>query len=66
MFNRLDSAAREACYSHALLPADSAGAPNRRLPGGVNFVDLKYDADHGSMRANDLRQHTRPESAEPH
>src|SRR5262249_25078341 len=67
MFNRLDSAARQACYSHALLlPVDSASETSVRLPGGVNFVDLKYDADHGSMPANDLRQHTRPEHAQPH
>jgi hypothetical protein len=62
-FNRLDSAARAACYSHALMPATAAAASQQAVPRGapVNFVDLQRDAAQGRLPANDVRLHERNE-----
>ena len=65
-FNRLDSADREACYRHALLPANSdmAAAEPAPPPGGINFVDLKRVSDQGRMPANDIRMRAITETAQ--
>lgn len=53
-FNRLDPAARQACYRH-LLPsaANRAIASNRPAPS--NFVDLWRAAGQGHLPQNDIR-----------
>jgi len=58
-FDRLDPAAREACYRHnsaALEPAAGASdsAPGRRAPS-ENFVDRWRAAGQGHMSQNDIR-----------
>lgn len=57
-FNRLDRAAREDCYRHALI---SQVAAQGRLPSApplaVNMVDLSRAAGRGSVPRNDVRAH---------
>ena len=53
-FNRLDAAARDACYRHALAAPASLVSP--LPPGGApNQVDLGRAASRGSSPANDVR-----------
>ncbi len=57
-FDRLDLAARQACYRH-LLPsaANAGGAPND--PARGNFVDLWRAAGQGHLPQNDIRAEQR-------
>jgi len=52
-FNRLDPAARQACYRHMLPSAADAAAPHRPAPS--NFVDLWRAASQGHLPQNDIR-----------
>jgi hypothetical protein len=53
-FNRLDPAARRACYRH-LLPAAAAGAAVPQWRAAGNFVDLWRAAGQGHLPQNDIR-----------
>jgi hypothetical protein len=67
-FNRLDASAREACYNHALLVADTAtvGEHPGQATAAVNFVDLKRAADLGPLPAHDIRLREQGERTTPH
>jgi hypothetical protein len=56
-FNRLDPAAREACYRHsqASVAGAAAAARTTNLAAGENFVDLWRAAGQGHLPQNDVR-----------
>ncbi len=55
-FDRLDPAARAACYAHDALNSAAARDPARRAAAtSGNFVDLWRAAGQGSMPQNDIR-----------
>ena len=57
-FDRLDPAARSACYRHMMpLAADDAAAPHPRASS--NFVDLWRAAGQGHLPQNDIRAEER-------
>ena len=59
-FNRLDSAARTACYQRKLVVAQAAGfggAPRAAVP--YNFVDRWREAGQGHLAQNDIRAEQR-------
>ena len=53
-FNRLDPAARRACYRH-MLPAAATRATAPDRPAASNFVDLWRAAGQGHLLQNDIR-----------
>ena len=53
-FDRLDPAAREACYRH-VLPSAAAVAARARATAAGNFVDLWRAAGQGRLPQNDMR-----------
>jgi hypothetical protein len=63
-FNRLDADARESCYRHALLPAESA-ASMPEVPQ-ANAVDLQRAAALGSLPRNDIRRSEQTQAALNH
>lgn len=53
-FNRLDPAARQACYRH-MLPSAAQGAAAPHRPAPSNFVDRWRAAGQGHLPQNDVR-----------
>ncbi len=53
-FNRLDPAARQACYHH-ILPAAGGGIAGSDSAASGNFVDLWRAAGQGHLPQNDIR-----------
>jgi len=53
-FNRLDPSTREACYRHAASPPTLTVAPVTTV-NAPNPVDLKQDAERGTVPRNDVR-----------
>lgn len=53
-FNRLDPAARQACYRH-MLPSAAKEAAAPHPPAASNFVDLWRASGRGHLPQNDIR-----------
>ena len=53
-FNRLDQAARQACYRHSLATMPNSAQARVAMPQG-NFVDLWRAAGQGRLPQNDVR-----------
>jgi hypothetical protein len=54
-FDRLDGAARDACYQHAFAPAASMAMSTPVVSPPPNQVDLRQAAGRGVAPANDVR-----------
>ena len=53
-FNRLDAAARDACYRRTLFTLGEASPAPKAAPPKVNIVDLQRAAGQSSMPHNDI------------